>query len=160
MDPFLEQLETINGYRISDSHSISSLVFADDLLLLAATKEDAQRLLLHTVRYLHILGMKMAAAKCTSFEIKETEDFWYIAEPDLHLGDGAQIPFSAADSVLTWEAIFPLGMCYITRIWALRYKVFYTAFGVHLPNSTKIYTVFPRSSSPISYTRPPLLSYL
>jgi len=47
------------------------------------------------------MGMKMTAAKYTSFEIKQTKNSWYIADPDLHLEDGAQIPFSAADSALT-----------------------------------------------------------
>ena len=101
MDPLLEQLETINGYQINDNHTISSVAFADDLLLLATTKEDAQQLLLHTEKYLHSMGMKMAATKCTSFEIKKTKNSWYIADPELHLRDGAHFPFSAADSTLT-----------------------------------------------------------
>jgi hypothetical protein len=37
MDPLLEQLEETKGYVISESHILSALAFADDLILLATT---------------------------------------------------------------------------------------------------------------------------
>jgi hypothetical protein len=46
--------------------------------------------------------MNVAAAKCTSFEIKTTKDSWYKEEPDLHLNDGTHMPSSRAGSTLTY----------------------------------------------------------
>jgi hypothetical protein len=102
MDPLLEQLEKMKGYEIDESHNLSALAFADDLILLATTKDQAQRLLHHTESYLKNLGMRIAAEKCASFEIRTTKDSWYIANPDLVLENGERIPSSAADSSLCY----------------------------------------------------------
>jgi hypothetical protein len=48
MDPLLEQLEDLKGYHINETHTISSLAFAADLLFLADSREKAQHLLNHT----------------------------------------------------------------------------------------------------------------
>jgi len=56
MDPLLEQLQHMKGYVIDDSHSLSALAFADDLILLATTKDTAQRLFRHTVSFLNDFG--------------------------------------------------------------------------------------------------------
>jgi len=74
IDPMLEGLEEMKGYVIDGSHSLSALAFADDLILLASTKEKAQSLLHHTESYLTNLGMCIAAEKCASFEIRPTKD--------------------------------------------------------------------------------------
>ena len=68
IDTLLEQLESLPGHSIDENHTISSLAFADDLILMAATREDAQKLLLHTKGYLRALGMKIAVTKCASCE--------------------------------------------------------------------------------------------
>ena len=98
MDPLLVQLEQMKGYVINESHSISALAFADDFILLRDTKDKAQRLLNHTESYLNALGMRIAAEKCASFEIRPTKDSWYITNPDLSLTNGGKIPNSAPDS--------------------------------------------------------------
>jgi predicted transcriptional regulator len=98
MDPLLDQLEQMKGYVTNESHSISALAFADDLILLSDTKDKAQSLLNHTQSYLNALGMCIAAEKCASFEIRPTKDSWYITNPDLSLTNGDKIPNSAADS--------------------------------------------------------------
>jgi hypothetical protein len=102
LDPLLEQLEEMKGYVIDESHSLSALAFADDLILLATTKDKAQSLLHHTESYLKNLGMRIAAEKCASFEIRTTKDSWFIANPDLCLSNGEIIPNSAADSSLSY----------------------------------------------------------
>jgi hypothetical protein len=109
MDPLLDQLEQMKGYVIDESHSISALAFADDLILLSDTKDKAQKLLNHTESYLNALGMRIAAEKCASFEIKTTKDSWFIRNPDLSLKNGEEIPNSAADSSLSYLGghIFP-----------------------------------------------------
>jgi len=98
----LEQLEQMKGYVIDESHSLSALAFPDDLILLAATKDKAQNLLHHTESYLNSLGMRIAAEKCASFEIRPTKDSWYIANPDLRISNGDKIPNSAAHSSLCY----------------------------------------------------------
>jgi len=102
MDPLLDQLEQMKGFVINESHSLSALAFADDLILLSDTKDKAQRLLNHTESYLNALGMRIAAEKCASFEIRPTKDSWYIINPDLSLTNGDKIPNSAADSSLSY----------------------------------------------------------
>ena len=87
---------------INESHSISAVAFADDLILLRDTKDKAQRLLKHTESYLNALGMSIAAEKWASFEIRPTKDSWYITNPDLSLTNGDKIPNSAADSSLSY----------------------------------------------------------
>jgi len=102
MDPLLVQLEQTNGFEIDESQSISALAFADDLILLATMKETAINLLHFTETYLNNLGMSIAAAKCTSFEIKTTDDSRYIANPDICLKNGNKIPNWAADSSICY----------------------------------------------------------
>jgi Reverse transcriptase (RNA-dependent DNA polymerase). len=59
----------MKGFQVSDTEHISALAFADDLILVATEKEDAEALLKHTETYLCNLGMSIAAKKCTSFTI-------------------------------------------------------------------------------------------
>ena len=92
----------MKGYVIKESHSLSALAFADDLILLATTKEKAQPLLQHTESYLINLGMRITAEKCASFEVRPTNDSWYIADPDLCHSNGDMIPNSDADSSLSY----------------------------------------------------------
>jgi hypothetical protein len=102
MDPLLEQLKVMNGFAIEESHNVSALAFADDLIITATKNEDAQALLLHTERYLQDLGITIAAKKSATFEVRTTNDSWYLADPDLHLISGDRIPSSAADSTLCY----------------------------------------------------------
>ena len=102
MDTLLEQLEQMKGYEINKSHNLSALAFADDLILLATTKEKAQNLLHHIETYLNNLGMRIAAEKCSSFEIRTMKDTWYMINPDPRLSNGEIIPYSAADSSLRY----------------------------------------------------------
>jgi hypothetical protein len=101
MDPLLDQLEQMKGYVINESHSISALAFADDLILLSDTKDKAQNLINHTESYLNALGMRIAPEKCILFEIRPTKDSWFITNPDLSLTNGEIIRNSAVDSSLS-----------------------------------------------------------
>jgi hypothetical protein len=76
INPLLEQLENLGGFTINDSQSISSLAFADDLILVADDHDAAQKLLTHTELYLQSLGMSIAAHKCTSVRVVTTKDSW------------------------------------------------------------------------------------
>ena len=51
----------MKGYVIDESHTLSALAFASDLILLATMKDKAQNLLHHTGSYLNNLGMLIAA---------------------------------------------------------------------------------------------------
>ena len=46
----------MKGYVIDESHSLSALTFADDLIVLATTNDTGQRLLRHIESYLNNLG--------------------------------------------------------------------------------------------------------
>ena len=59
VDPLLEQFEQMKGYMIDESHSILELAFADDLILLANTKDKAQKLLNQNESYLNNLRMRL-----------------------------------------------------------------------------------------------------
>jgi len=63
MDLLLEKLEEMKGYVFDESHSLSALAFADDLILLATSKAKARNLLHHTEADLNSLGMSIAAEK-------------------------------------------------------------------------------------------------
>ena len=84
------------------SQSISSLAFADDLILLADNHATAQTLLTHKELYLKKLGMSIAAHKCTSFRVVSTKDSWYISDTNLLLVGSERIPSSAADTRITY----------------------------------------------------------
>jgi hypothetical protein len=74
MNPLLEKLEQLRGYSIEGAHAITTLAFADDLILVADDHHTAQDLLAFTERYFEQLGMTIAAQKCASFQIKTTRD--------------------------------------------------------------------------------------
>ena len=69
MDPLLEHLQSFEGYHIDDYLAMSSVAFADDLLLMVDTR-GARRLLLHTEHYLLDLGMKVAAPKAPRLKLR------------------------------------------------------------------------------------------
>jgi hypothetical protein len=98
MDPLLDQLEDLRGYAIDSTHSISSVAFADDMLLLADDQDSAQNLLTHTEVYLQNLGMTIAPSKCVSFQIVAAKDSWYVKDTELYLLHGDRIPSSTADT--------------------------------------------------------------
>jgi hypothetical protein len=102
MNPLLEELEDLWGYTIGSTHSISSLAFADDIMLFADDHETAQKLLTHTELYLKNLGMSIAANKCASFQIVKTKDSWHVADTRLLLLSGEQISSSTADTALRY----------------------------------------------------------
>lgn len=89
-------------YTIDESNSFSALAFAEDLIMLATTKDKAQNLLHQTESYLKNLGMCIAAENCASSEFRSTKDSWYIANPDSCLANGDKIPNSATDSSLCY----------------------------------------------------------
>jgi hypothetical protein len=68
----------MKGYVIDESHSLSALAFADDVILLATTKAKVQSLLHNAESYLNKLRMRIASENCASFEIRPTKNSWYI----------------------------------------------------------------------------------
>jgi hypothetical protein len=102
LDPLLNQLESQPGFTIDDNNNISSLAFADDLLLLADDTTKAQHLLSITQQFFKDLGMKIAANKSASFHVVTTRDSWYLTDPKLTLNTGEKIPSSTADTTLRY----------------------------------------------------------
>ena len=101
LNPLLE-LEEIKGFTIDDSHSISSLAFADDIILVADDPAKAQQLLTHSEHYFWSLGMNVAANKCASFQLVTTKCTWYVEDTNLQLADGGTIPSTAANNALSY----------------------------------------------------------
>lgn len=102
VNPLLEKLEHLTGFRIDDTHTISSLAFADDLILLADNHNTAETLLTHKQQYLKKLGMSIVAHKCASFQGHSTKDSWYITNMNLVLADGEWKTSLAADTMITY----------------------------------------------------------
>lgn len=115
MDPLLEQLVGFGGFAI-ESNTISSLAFADDLILVADNHTKAQELIKLMEIYLQNLGMSMSAGKCASFQIKTTRDAWYLTNTRQHLATGETIPSTANDSTMTYlRGSYPPGLETSTR---------------------------------------------
>jgi hypothetical protein len=104
MDPVLEQLKQMKVYVSDEPQGLSALAFADDLILLATAKDQAQSLLHNTESYLNSLGVRIAAEKCASFEIRPIKGMRYITNPDRCLANGNKIASAAADSSLCYLA--------------------------------------------------------
>jgi hypothetical protein len=102
LDPLLEILEEMPGFRLGGAQNISALAFADDLLLLATGRDDAQALLRETNHYIQQMGMSLAVDKCASFTIVPSADSWYIVDPGLRLEDNQRIPYSSAESSMCY----------------------------------------------------------
>ncbi|CAH2020299.1 unnamed protein product [Acanthoscelides obtectus] len=102
LEPLLVKLETRPGYRIDTETQISSLAFADDLLLVAQTVPHAKDQLSSTEAYLSSLGMKIAANKCRTFRVNRTKDSWYLTDPGLELDSGEVIPVAGAGDHLVY----------------------------------------------------------
>jgi hypothetical protein len=102
LNPLLEQLEELKGYIINDSQTISTLAFADDIILLADNQQKAQQLLYHTEEYLRNLGMQIAPSKCTALSIITTKDSLYLTNPHLYLTGRQNIPSATATDELSY----------------------------------------------------------
>jgi len=111
--PLLLKLEEEPGYCITPSCKVSSLAFADDLLLLANDTDQIANLINGTESYLADLGMQLAPEKCIAFQIVKTGDTWYIKEPKLKLNNGRVIPTADATTripylgteILPWKGL-------------------------------------------------------
>jgi hypothetical protein len=95
-EPLLLKLEEEPGDCITPTCEISSLAFADDLLLLANDTDQIVKLTNITESYLADLGMKLAPEKCIVFQIVKTRDTWYMTDPQIKLNNGGIIPTADA----------------------------------------------------------------
>jgi hypothetical protein len=60
-EPLLLQLESLPRYKIRNHAAVSSLAFANDLILVATDTQCAECLLPHTEEYINSLDMKLSA---------------------------------------------------------------------------------------------------
>jgi hypothetical protein len=102
LEPLLLQLESQQGYRINDHCTISTLAFADDVILVASDIPKAKTLLKHTEDYLEGLGMKISAPKCAAFQITTTRDAWFLTDPLLTTKNGDNIPQVTASNTIRY----------------------------------------------------------
>jgi len=116
MDRLLEQLQHMKEYAIDESDSPTAPAVEDNLILLATTKDTAQSLLRNTESYLNKLGVRIAAEKWASFEIRPSKDSWYITNTELYLVNSEKITSLATDS-----SIYYLGG-HISPLCGVQYK--------------------------------------
>jgi hypothetical protein len=98
LEPLLLHLEQMKGYQIKNNIQVSSLAFADDLILVSTETSDAEKLLRATEEYLDNLGMSLSVLKCTAFSIKTSKDSWHVQDPNLISISGEEIPPLRADA--------------------------------------------------------------
>jgi hypothetical protein len=102
MEPLLLDWEQHGGIRISKDHSVSSLAFPDDTILLASDGEEAKRQLAASERYLDGLNMLISVHKCRAFRILPTKDSWYLEDPALETVRGDKIPYADAKMTIRY----------------------------------------------------------
>lgn len=95
----------MQGYRIREGNNISSLAFADDLILTANYQPQAHELLKYTETYLKKLGMALSAPKCVCCDITPTHDSWHIANPHINFDNGDEMPYADAGVQLKYLGI-------------------------------------------------------
>ena len=105
LEPLLLALEAQPGFSINEDSAVSSLAFADDLVLLAETPEQARHQLLTAEAYLGGLGMSISASKCAAFQIRPTKDSWFVADPGLALRSGEAVPFWGPGTSLSYLGV-------------------------------------------------------
>jgi hypothetical protein len=92
----------MQGYQLKSEVKVSSLAFADDIILMASTDSDAEKLLRRTEEYMGDLGMNISAHKLATFGIKSTRDSWRIYDPRLSSITNEKIPFAGAEKTLRY----------------------------------------------------------
>jgi hypothetical protein len=102
LEPLIIKLESQKGLGINNECNVSSLAFADDMILLAQDVPKARRLLEITEGYLQNLGMRIAAPTCATFKISTTKDTWYLTDPLLTTMSGDRIPFATAETTIRY----------------------------------------------------------
>jgi hypothetical protein len=101
IEPLILQLESQQGFKINDECQVSSLAFADSILL-APDIAEAKILLETTEKYLQGLRMGISAPKCAVFQIRTTKDSWYLTDPVLTTANGDRIPNAEANTTIKY----------------------------------------------------------
>jgi hypothetical protein len=101
IEPLILELESQQGFKINDECQVSSLAFADDIILLAPGIVEAKILLETTEKYLQGLGMGISAPKCAAFQVCTTRDTWYLTDPVLTTANGDRMPNAEANTQMT-----------------------------------------------------------
>ncbi|KMQ89543.1 reverse transcriptase [Lasius niger] len=77
------------GYCIM-GHNVNALAFADDLVLIGATRDGAQRSLVRVIAALHRFGLESAPTKCAAFSLVpsgKTKKIKTVTDPQFVAGD-------------------------------------------------------------------------
>ena len=113
MDPLICDLsENFSGFPIGDQR-VSVLAFADDIILLAGSVEEGQRMLNRVYEFLSGLGMALSPGKCLAGHVVPYRKTWVVGDPKLCLSE-TMIPGATATQIFTYLGIdFSLaqGMC-------------------------------------------------
>ncbi|KAG7187545.1 hypothetical protein KM043_018869, partial [Ampulex compressa] len=101
IEPIIETLNsTTAGLRINESN-LSVLAFADDMVLIARNKIEAEKQVHLLGSYLGGLGMTLAVTKCRAFEVVAKSKSWYIKNPKIVISN-EEIPGCKPDESMTY----------------------------------------------------------
>nr|CAI5864990.1 unnamed protein product [Callosobruchus analis] len=105
VDPLLTYLDPRENKGIAlGGRKVSVLAFADDLILLSDTVEDAERDIKLVAEYFSALGMTLSIAKCSAFNIKPLHKTWAVANPYLNI-DGQEVGYVEPDEALRYLGV-------------------------------------------------------
>ncbi|XP_076762718.1 uncharacterized protein LOC143430371 [Xylocopa sonorina] len=107
LDAILTELnanEVINehndGIEIGGKN-LSVLAFADDIVLLAKSKEAARRQINTLSKILKQLNMELSVPKCATFQIVHSRRSWYIEDPSIMVNN-EKIPYIEPDNTFNY----------------------------------------------------------
>lgn len=95
----------MQGFTLDEGLNISCLAFADDLILLADTKDKAEIYLHSLERFLNDRGMAIEPSKCATFEIKTTGKSWHIDNPNIKTRNGIELTYHGPTTPITYLGI-------------------------------------------------------
>lgn len=95
----------MQGFTLEGGLNISCLAFADDLIVLADTKDKAESLLHSLESFLNDRWMAIEPNKCATFEIKTTGKSWHIKDPKLKTKNGAEITYHGPTTSITYLGV-------------------------------------------------------
>ncbi|CAK9834503.1 Retrovirus-related Pol polyprotein from type-2 retrotransposable element R2DM [Anthophora retusa] len=99
IDPLIGSIdETTEGVKVGDER-ISILAFADDIVLLAKNREEAQKQARKVYSYLEKLNMSISISKCRSFQVVNKSKTWHLQNPQLRMGR-QNIPYADPETII------------------------------------------------------------
>lgn len=92
VEPIIDEIcRATRGVSMGDVN-VALFAFADDMVLIANNREEAQRQLSLLGAYLGDMGMSLAAHKCQVFQVVPKNKTWFLKDPGIAVGE-TRIPY-------------------------------------------------------------------